>query len=216
MNILAPHVDESGNPVAGFLEALMTTGELIVPPFAADSAQCDARSRTILFDRDAAIRADFGLDLPAFNSIAAEWAAVQLFQACQFLVCRDVPEATVTATLAKTCPFARDPATDYSVDLVFDFLPDLFAIAARLEPNDPLVTSLKRLAQEWPLSSVGITLDHLPAGLSFAVHPGLMRLYADRVTEKNARDRLNSEQLCQQLRADAGIFSHLLPFTLST
>jgi hypothetical protein len=195
---------------------LMTTGDVVVPAFDQGNAVFDKRCSSLIIQRDADVRADFALALPPLNIAAAEWATVLLFQACQLLVCREVPETIVTTVLSKPCGEARNPSTDYSVDLIFQFLPDLYSTANRLGPGDPLVAALYRLAREWPLSSVGIPLSDPPAEITFASDPDLLRIYADRVTERGAKDRLNNPALRQILRTDAGLLPDILPFPAST
>jgi hypothetical protein len=118
--------------------------------------------------------------------------------------------------LSSPCPCPRDLTTEYSVDLIFQFLPDVYTLASRLGPRDPLIDALVRLAREWPLSAVGIPFGEPLVEIAFASSPALMRIYADRVTERCAKDRLTSGALRQLLRADAGLLTDLLPFPAST
>lgn len=193
----------------------MTSGDVVVPAFGPGAEVFDDRCRALMIRRDADVRIHLALALPPLNLDAVEWAALLFFQGCQLFVCREVPEATVTAVLSRQWPGPRDSSTHYSVDLIFQFLPDLMTLASRLDPGDPLISALTRLAREWPLSSVGIPLGDAAEEIPFLSDPSLMRIYADRVTERGARDRLNNAALCKVLQADAGLLTNLLPFPAS-
>jgi hypothetical protein len=202
--------------LAEFLRLLATTGDVAVPAFDQNGVVLDDICRALIAEKDVDSRVQYGGDLPPLSEPAAHWAAVQLFRACQFLVCRDVPENLLKQILGQPCPVGQRAETAYSVDLLFQFLPDLYTIASRLGPNDPLVGELVRLARDWPLSSVGIPLGDAPVEITFASDPALMRIYADRVTERGAKDRLNNAALRQILRSDAGLLPDILPFSAST
>jgi hypothetical protein len=80
-----------------------------------------------------------------------------------------------------------------------------------LSNGDPLVQELKTLAAAWPLSSVGVP-DLPPPNLdSFASHPALARLYADRIIAAGEASRLGNALIDDLLRADLGIHHHLAP-----
>ncbi|MFT3868784.1 MAG: hypothetical protein QM715_09910 [Nibricoccus sp.] len=197
--------------LSGFLQSLVTDGEAWVGPYNGEDLVFDTECHSVLVQLDDARRIDLGADLPPINKAASEWAAKQLYRAGQFLVCRDVPEAVVAKTLSEPCSAIHSAESDYSVDLFFHFLPDLFEIANRIAPGDSLVSTLRDWARDWPLSSVGIKVD---GGISIDTFKGnraLMRLYADRVVERSAKDRLHSAELQELIRADAGLYQELLP-----
>ena len=86
---------------------------------------------------------------------AATWAVALFYRSCQFLMFRDIPAEIIDETLRTPCPRPMGPAVVYSVDLIFQHLPRLLALARGLAPADPLVLGLRRIAKEWPFSSVG-------------------------------------------------------------
>jgi hypothetical protein len=157
-------------------------------------------------------RDSLAFELPVFSAEAALWSARLFYQLCQFVALRDIGEDKISAACAVACPAARSPSTDWSVDLVLRHLPRLFQIARVLSNADPLVKHLKRISQCWPLSSVGIpSLGELNLD-SFVAHPGLRRLYADRVQAAKDASRLGDARVDDVLRADIGIHRDLAPF----
>jgi hypothetical protein len=117
----------------------------------------------------------------------------------------------IEAACAIHCPAPRNPSTDWSVDLMFRHLPGIFQLARHLSNGDPLVQHLKRLGQAWPLSSVGMPdLTGLQLE-SFILHPGLARLYADRIADLNDTARLGDPRVDGLLRSDLGIHHQLAP-----
>jgi hypothetical protein len=193
-------------------------GAVTVPPFGGAEnppAVCPACEET-LRRMDAGARQCLGENAPAFDMAAASWAAVQFFQACQFLLCRDVSADVVRQMLARPCPSPHGASADYSVDIIFRFLPDLFELSQRLAPRDALVDALKAWACEWPLSSVGIPratpgqpAPRAPGG--FADSPALGRLYADRVAACSDMERMDDPRIRDILRADIGMHGDLHP-----
>jgi hypothetical protein len=109
------------------------------------------------------------------------------------------------------CSEPRCPETDWSADLVFRHLPKLFELARHLSNGDPLVRQMKRVAADWPLSSVGIPgLENLQLG-SFIGHAALSRIYADRIIAAGDITRLGDPQVDDLLRADLGFHRELAP-----
>ncbi len=165
----------------------------------------------IVRDWDRRQRLELAVSAPDLSLPAAQWAAMRLYRGCQAVVCRDVPPEELHAWLAEPCPVARSAETDYSVDLLFRFLPDLVALARRLSQNDPLVRELLALAQAWPLSSVGIeTVGAIQLGEFFA-HPGLRQLYVDRIVATEDLTRLQDEAVRQAVKTALGAYPEMAP-----
>jgi hypothetical protein len=192
-----------------FLRSLFDNGHVRLPAYAplATSQLGEADGELIAFER--LTRLDTAGEAPEFNIEAARWAAVIVFRACQFTVHRDVPAEIVAHDLGIPCPSPRQPSTDYSADLTLRFLPDLLTFARSAAENDPLVASLRRLAQEWPLSSVGVA-DLVPLDLSsFFDHPALRTLYVDRVLARGDAARLDNLRVKQAVEAAVGAHREL-------
>lgn len=199
----------SGSDLALCLQAVVNDGRALV--FVRPSPPGDADALPVLEQLDGFARDEAGLDLPAFAPAAALWAARLFHQLCRFTVCRDIPAEPIRVACAIPCPDPRRPGTDWSADLTLRHLPRLWQLAQRLSNADPLLDQLALLARAWPLSSVGIPrLAELSVGTFFA-HPGLRRLYADRIVAANDVSRLADARVAEGLRADLGIHHDLAP-----
>ncbi len=164
----------------------------------------------IILRWDATQKAEFAGGAPEISLLAAEWAAVRLYRACQAVVCRDMPPQDLQRFLAEPCPEARSASVDYSVDLLFRFLPDLVQLTRRLAQNDPLVAELLVLARGWPLSSVGIPdLGEVAAPLLDA--PALRQLYVDRVLATQDLSRLQHREIRSAVQIALGAYPELAP-----
>lgn len=194
-----------------FLRELFTTGEVRVTVYAKRDWEFDADVNAVLQEWDVAARAELAGEVPALDIDAASWAARQLFKACQCLVDRDVDAAVVSAELSLACPVAHGPGTDYSVDLIYRFLPDLLALSRRLAPGDGVTRILETWAHEWPLSSPGVCLSGAVLLDGFIHHPSLRRLYVDRVTALIAKDRLDHADVRRWMQADLAAYPSLAP-----
>jgi MoxR-vWA-beta-propeller ternary system domain bpX4 len=75
-----------------------------------------------------------------------------------------------------------------SADLMLRYLPQILKRARGLDPSDPLIALLEDVLRRWPLSGVLSDVADAPkSSLDFAGHPGLLLLYAERLS---ANDRL--------------------------
>jgi hypothetical protein len=192
-----------------FLTELSRTGIAVVVTDAA--LQPGDGWQEVIRTWDTQLRAELAFDPPVLSLVAAEWAGLRLYRGCQALVCRDMPPQDLHRYLAVPCPEKRAPAVDYSVDLLFRFLPDLVASAHRVEMSDPLLVELLALAQGWPLSSVGVAgvgeVDPSP----FLDHPSLRQLYVDRILATGDTKRLRHEVVRSAVRTSLGAFPDLAP-----
>lgn len=211
MSDFAPAPQEPASPLGGFVGALLSGGELHLNPPDGTTPVVDPAVEEKLREAHLLAGEELAGDAPEYDAAAAGWAAGQFYQACQFMIGRDTPAEKVLEAMRRPCPSTRGPASDFSADLVFRFLPELHERARRLAPGDPLVTALERWAREWPLSSPGVTLAAPPALDTFAGCPPLWRLYVDRVTARQAADRWRDPRVAGQLRADLGALPGLAP-----
>lgn len=164
---------------------------------------------SLLREWDGRVRAEMSFMAPAYEEGAALWAAGSFYRACQLVMDREPGEAVVREALASSCPAPRGAATDYSVDLVFRFLPDLLGYAEQRAPGDAAMDVLRGWAREWPLSSVGLAVETAPPADDILGHPSLRRLYLDRIFERRAKDRMADPRLRRWLEADAGPHAEL-------
>jgi hypothetical protein len=202
-------IDEGNSGLALFLHSLANTGRAVVSPGPSNTDDSDAVP--LLEQIDAAARAEYALELPAFSEAAALWAARLFHQLCRFVACREIGEAEIKATCAIQCPESRSPETDWSVDLTMRHLRQLFQMAKHLSNADPLLEQMNLVAVAWPLSSVGIpALEGLRLD-TFLAHPALRRIYADRIIAVGDTSRLGDEQLNDFLHGDLGVHRNLAP-----
>lgn len=163
----------------------------------------------VLREWDERVRAEVAFTAPAYDERAALWAAGVFYRTCQMSVDREPGEVLVRKVLAEPCPVPRGPATDYSVDLVFRFLPDLLRLAEQRAPGDAATDVLRSWAREWPLSSVSVTVEGATPADEILEQPSLRRLYLDRIFERKAKDRLTDPRLRRWVAADAGPHAEL-------
>ncbi len=194
-----------------FVSELLEHGHVRVA--ADDDPDGDERERVA--ERLTAFDRGYRLDLPyappPLAKPAALWAATMLHRACQLLVFRDLPVEAVESGLAEPCPMPANPATPYSVDLTFRFLPDLVKIARLASREDPLVERLLEWCRDWPLSSVGIEGVGPVNVDGFAGDRCLLGMYVDRIIARRDKSRLDDERVREAVGAAIGAFDELAP-----
>lgn len=200
---------QSWSDVALLVQSLVNDGRAAVSLRPSNIADADAVP--LLQQLDGLARDELALDLPAFSPNVALWAARLFCGLSRFVVCRDIPVEQIQSVCNVACPEPRGPQTDWSADLTLRHLPHLFRLARHLSNADPLVEEMKKIAANWPVSSVGIDgLEYLRID-SFVDHPGLRRLYADRIISTGDISRLGDSRLGNILRADFGVHHELAP-----
>jgi hypothetical protein len=126
-----------------------------------------------------------GPDIP-FDPAVAYSAAELLRQASWALVNHDDRIADLKKRL--TMPIdPTSPAHHLSADLTLRYLPQIHRRVRGLDSCDPLIELLENLLRRWPLSGVLADVADAPlASVDFGEHPGLLLLYAERLS---ANDR---------------------------
>jgi hypothetical protein len=189
-----------------FVHELLDSGRPRVPR---DGKLEDCESAVRELDRLG--RIDLAFSPPAMITPVAVWALQRVFYACHALVYREVGEKEVKAAMTVPCPQRASPGVCYSADLSLRLLPDLVGLARGINSGDPLVEGLMALAQQWPLSSVGIRdvgpIDAEP----FIRDRCLRRLYADRIIERTDVSRLGHPVVDDAVRAAIGAHDELAP-----
>lgn len=216
INALTRTVISKLHPMVGlreFLSALFEHGHVRAAAIAEEGKNAsDEALNAVLEDCHRTTRMEFPGEPPEFLLPQARWAAEQFYRACQLCVFRDAGPEVVEAALSVRCPASPAAAQHYSVDLVFRFLPDLMRHATTASPSDPLVAHLRSWAVEWPLSSVGIPDVEDGADLGPIVeHPGLLRLYVDRIVARGDARRLTHQKVSSAVRAALGEYRQLAP-----
>jgi hypothetical protein len=193
--------------LTSFLEALWEDGRVKVAPpgDVAPDDRAEAERRLVELERIAA--ADLPGEPPSYDGAAAIWGAEMLYRACQFAVFRDLGRENIAAAFAEPCPGQATAAQHYSVDLTFQFLPDLHRLTRQAAPADPLVAKVAEWAALWPLSSVGIAeISPARAALDIVVaQPALRRLYVDRIIARADASRLTDERVREAVCTALGL-----------
>jgi hypothetical protein len=149
---------------------------------------------------------------PAFEPVAAGWAAQTVFGAAQLLLHRTNAPADLPALLP---PF-DGPVTApvlLSADLTLRFLPDLLAELTTLDPDDPLIPLLRERLRPFHYSAIGqfADVDNLDMG-PLRANACLRRLYADRVVARQHKALALHPALVAEIRAGFGMFAaHFWP-----
>lgn len=196
-------------PFVSALRDLLDEGRLrLASPLVAPPEDVEAAHDVIaLFEQR--YRMEMPGEAPAYSPNAALWAAQMFHRAAQCLAFRAIDEAGMKQMLSLPFVGMRDASADYSVDLTFRLLPDLVQRARAASREDPLVERLLEWANEWPLSSVGIT-GVQPKDLEpILQHPSLRILYADRVLATKDLTRLNDPRVREAVNAAIGLHEEL-------
>lgn len=193
-----------------FLQSLLDQGFAVVKLGPADPAPPEEMAE-LLAEFDQRQRDNLAHDAPALDLPAASWAAGLLYQAIHLLAARDVDAAGMEVILSEPCPVPRSASVDYSVDLLFQHLPDVAKFAARMAPDDPLVGRIKKLGAAWPLSSVGMMLESWNGVKPIVHHPCLLSLYTDRILRTADLARLDQPAVRQAAEEAVGAYPDLSP-----
>jgi hypothetical protein len=198
--------------LAAFLDRLFIDGRVRVARPNDDTSEKELRAMDeVLMAFETQYRQDLPGTPPPLAHEAARWGAVMLYRACQFAAYRDLGEAEIAHALGAACPGDDSPATHYSVDLTFRYLPDLVKLARSTAEGDPLMSRLAHWAEQWPLSSVGIA-DAKPSQVEAIVnHPCLLRLYVDRIMARRDTSRLANPRVRDCVRESLGMFPEMAP-----
>ena len=165
----------------------------------------------LLADFERLGRLEFPTDPPTFSADVALWAANVLYDACHFVVHRDDDEHHLRTALSLSCPESSNAGTHYSADLIFRFLPDVIRLARVASQNDPLVGELVKLANQWPLSSVGVPgLREIDDNVILSC-PCLARVYIDRMIDRNDLSRLANPRVRSLVAEALGMYDELAP-----
>lgn len=199
-----------------FLKNLRDTGKVSVPATVdslestLDVAAIEPLIRQIHDEwaRRALITAE---PMPQLDVWLAADAAQLLYRLCQLVVCREASPGRIRSVI-ESLPMPNETVDQvYSVDVILRYLPDLGRIAKRVSMGDPLNDALLQLAQDWPLSSVGMP------GIAGA-DPGviveskvLLALYVDRIIATADVKRISEGPVKEAVRAAIGGFPQLSP-----
>ncbi len=189
-------------PLSEFLASLFASGEVVV----ARAHDLGAEKQAGEMQLAEAFRVT-QQDVPAvdvsglvFAPEVAHACAAWFYRACLALTDRAMEVEQVQSLLGALPREATTPSEVLSADLTLRHLPELHALARSMSPDDPLVAGLEKAARRFPLSGVGIALSEpLPDLALLHRHPGLWRLYLDRVIERQDTSRLRDSQVAHAI-----------------
>ena len=206
----SPPPPDAAPSLSAFVGRLLEEGVAVVSSSPA-IPPTDAETERLLRQAHGTLSRSLAGHAPDLSLAAAVWATRILYQLARFVVCRDVPAEIIARALAERFPEPRSPAVDWSADIAFRLLPEIFRVARHLSNADPLVAEIKKIAGDWPLSSVGI--PEVPALKldSFVGHPALLQLYVDRILETGDASRLADERVRHAVRRTLGAHGQLCP-----
>ena len=178
-----------------FLRGLFETGDVLLARHL--ETGCSVSAAELLVKFELVWRSGWPGSPPRFDSEVALAASRVLMALCHAVVFREqgVDESrqlVVSIGLSMGDVIVLDPVQHYSVDLLFQFLPQLLERAKRVSPSDGLIGLILDILKPWPLSSVGVAeLSSSSPGMDrievIASHPSLWRMYIDRVLERGDR-----------------------------
>lgn len=188
------------------VEPVFRNGELVV-----ETAEELSEAFEMLSDFNGTYRHELAYQPPKLNREALLWGAVQVRRAASLLTYREVEPEQLQTALTVPCPESISPSVVYSVDLTYRFLPDLLRLARAASPQDPLVAILKDWANQWPLSSVGISDVKVADALIWLDDSCLRQIYVDRILAEQDASRLADTRTLDAVRTAVGQQSHLVP-----
>jgi len=120
---------------------------------------------------------------PSYDIKAGIWAAELIYNALQLILFRNHKESDLEKYISD---FVGEftPSSILSVDLCFQYLPDILKQLTMLHPNDPLVEVLERQLHIWHFSGIAYPTDPEKCNLDqIKSDPCLLQLYVDRVVK---------------------------------
>ncbi|MCG2612636.1 hypothetical protein LZZ85_00030 [Terrimonas sp. NA20] len=190
-----------------FLESLLTNGvvelghELQLPT----EAELDS-SHELLFHFYKDDKMEVPATAPGYNRDAAIWAARYLYLSTQLIIDRNADEEVIRRVL-DPFPLEITPSVVYSADLMLRNLPSLIGLAKGLAPADPLVRDMNNTAGNWPLSSVGIEVDHISHEEIILADACLKQLYIDRIILAKDKKRAVRPSVQQSIFETTGAYT---------
>jgi hypothetical protein len=171
------------SPLAEFLQPLFDEGRVVLRarPVRGDERPPDARE--LLATAFATHRLSVAGPRIAWDAGTGLAAAHLVANACWFLASHQEPPEELHRCLKMPGP-PTTPAQHLSADLLLRYLPQVHRRARVAAPADPLALLTAEVLRQWPLSGV---LADLPDGPTtpptFAGHPGLLLVYAERLAD---------------------------------
>ncbi|MCA9071181.1 MAG: hypothetical protein KDA84_19770 [Planctomycetaceae bacterium] len=203
-----------GNGTMDFAQTfrmLLNEGRIQLHGVDLPSADDRPEAEAVLRDFETQYRLECPGEAPELSLPAAVWAAEMFYGASVILAYREIDEAGIEEILAPKFPGPRNASAHYSVDLVFRLLPELHTRAKAASNSDPLLKHIEKWANEWPLSSVGLS-NVVPEPIDEILqNPSLRLMYVDRIIAKKDTSRLDSPEVQEAVKAAYGMHHQLAP-----
>jgi hypothetical protein len=194
-----------------FLTTLFENGWVRVPSAAPIGSSEIEAAKNVLVEYDREYRLSLAGVPPAFDVKIGCETAVAMYRICQCLVYRELMPQELLPELQLDEKRAASAVAHYSADVTMRFLPDVWRLARDASESDPLVACLSKLANRWPLSSVGIPVEQTISIEGFAGHPSLLALYVDRIIERRDKTRLGDRRVREAFQRAVGAYVELAP-----
>ena len=201
---------------ASFLHQLFSSGEIALGGLDEPNAESIAEAMNVAREFVLRYRQTLPHEAPLLDEQAFQWAAINLYCGAQFIVHREVPAENVSVALGEPFPQPRTPSVQYSVDVIYRFLPDLNRFAKSASQDDPVCAAIETWSHDWPLSSVGMKKSQpydpirlTPNELEIMKHPALRQLYIDRMILEGDSSRMQVHEICSAVEASVGIHRQL-------
>lgn len=182
-----------------FIRTLLFDGNVAVENLMPFEEPDVAIASQTLREFEALYREDLPAGMPEFDVQAALWSAQAFFRACQFAMFREIDAVTMQREFDALKQPTDSTASHYSVHLIFRFLPDLVRLTKSISKEDPLNVKVQQWAEDWPLSSIGLRNVASPKLDKILSHQSLMKMYIDRIIEKDAFENISSAKLRDQI-----------------
>jgi len=197
--------------LATFLKGLFLNGSPVVDPGPAVPSPCPDCESLLL---EAYQRDSWGFPgiQPPFRVEPAQQVSVWFYTAAMIYADRSMPPDLSTQLLKPVRFEEADASAHYSADIVLRHLPALHELAVGLADGDPVLVSLREMAWNWPLSSVGIRKHGETGAPDLAAirsHPALWRLFLDRIVSEADRSLLDDESVRSGSRNSLGLHPEL-------
>jgi hypothetical protein len=187
-----------------FIQGLLTEGKVAIKGALGGFSEEDLSETGKLLEQ---VHQQDSLEMPGaapgFSKEAALWAATRFYMAVQMAVLREIDEEAISQQLK---PYEEKITVEaiYSADLVLRYLPTLFELGKGFAPADILVEKLKKLAAQWPFSSLGIELDEKANEDIIFANASLKQAYLDRIIAHKDANRISNQQIQDYINESTG------------
>ena len=136
-----------------------------------------------------------------FNSNTCIWALKYLYRLSQALLIRELSEEEVQSLLPKYA-YGKSRDEVLSVDLIFQFIPQLYRIIEELSPSDILSDEIKQLSNDWGFSLFEIAEDFTADYIEN--DDILLEIFCNRIIENKCNKAIVSLRIKNQILVQLG------------